>query len=114
MKLSSYKMPFGKWKGTELEEIYEDDPSYLEWVDENLENDDVRERVSIFVCDNCERRSAVLLRCTIDGPRRIMTADVCPRCIGALEAVFSVLACFRPYFERKVERGTEHGQVGAA
>jgi len=29
-------MPFGKYKGTEIEEIIEDDPQYMVWAVENM------------------------------------------------------------------------------
>ena len=30
-------LPFGKYKGTEIEEVLEDDPKYLKWMHENTD-----------------------------------------------------------------------------
>ena len=42
------KLPFGKYKGTEIEEVLSDDPSYLKWMAENTDikfDDEVLEKV---------------------------------------------------------------------
>lgn len=49
MSNADYKMPFGKYKGTELIEIYEDDPDYLQWCAENIKQFDVRNTIEDFL-----------------------------------------------------------------
>jgi len=35
-------MPFGKCKGMSFSEIEEDDPNYLDWIEENMDNDRIQ------------------------------------------------------------------------
>ena len=38
-----FVMPFGKYQGQTLEEIYIEDKGYIEWLVDNMENDRIRE-----------------------------------------------------------------------
>jgi len=46
-----YRMPFGKYKGSTLEEIYVDDREYLEWCADTLDKEDIRERIADAIRD---------------------------------------------------------------
>jgi hypothetical protein len=47
MGARDFKMPFGKHKGETLEEIYIDDRDYFDWVLDNMENDNIREKFEL-------------------------------------------------------------------
>jgi len=42
------RMPFGKYKGQHLEDIANEDPGYLQWVEGNVDDldDDLREAIN--------------------------------------------------------------------
>ena len=40
-----YVMPFGKYKGSTLEEIYIEDPSYLEWCVDELRPCEAKDKI---------------------------------------------------------------------
>lgn len=44
-KSKDFVMPFGKHRGSTLEEIYVYDKGYLDWCLENLESDDIIEKI---------------------------------------------------------------------
>ncbi len=46
-EVRSFEFPFGKYKGQTLEDIYFDDPSYLDWCLENFgpEKEDIKLRI---------------------------------------------------------------------
>ena len=36
-KKETFYMPFGKYKGATIAEVYEEDPKYFEWLEENMD-----------------------------------------------------------------------------
>lgn len=43
-----FVMPFGKYRGSTLEEIHVEDPSYLHWAYETVDNEEVRNAILEF------------------------------------------------------------------
>ena len=50
-RLREYIMPFGKWRGSTLEDIYYEDKSYLEWCVDNLEIEKIRLKIEEVLDD---------------------------------------------------------------
>lgn len=49
-KVFKFVMPFGKWQGNPLQFIYRIEPQYLDWMVENLpEDNEVREKIMDFL-----------------------------------------------------------------
>ena len=44
-----YEMPFGKYEGMTLDEIYAEDPDYLEWIKDTFEDGKVKIRVTKYL-----------------------------------------------------------------
>lgn len=55
MRNADFKMPFGKYREVELEEIWEDDKDYLYWCLENLSSEDICQAIEEFIEDADER-----------------------------------------------------------
>lgn len=47
--VADFIIPFGKYKGKSLCEIYGADMSYLYWASKNLKEDNIREKIEIFL-----------------------------------------------------------------
>ena len=51
---TSFKMPFGKYKGQSLDEICAEDPGYLHWAAKNLDDGYVTEKIKEYLEENDE------------------------------------------------------------
>jgi hypothetical protein len=45
-KSKEFRMPFGKHKGMSFDEIEDEDENYLDWIEENMDNERIQEELA--------------------------------------------------------------------